>query len=187
VPVTVTGYSDRMTSVRCGHHRENTVWHARDVIEMPASEVREGDSGAGLRLVVGAAVVDDLDAPTTLLAARRTLPASLAGGWELPGGKVEPGEAPEDALHRELAEELGVRVQVGAEVTPPDGDGWPLSPVHRMRVWLVRIVDGEPLPLEDHDAVRVLGPGEWFDVAWLPADVPVVRALTERAGHRRAG
>jgi 8-oxo-dGTP diphosphatase len=156
------------------------------VIELPAPPAFARPGGEP-GLVVGAAVVDDLDAPTTLLAARRTLPASLAGGWELPGGKVEPGEAPEDALHRELAEELGVRVQVGAEVTPPDGEGWPLSPVHRMRVWLVRIVDGEPLPLEDHDAVRVLGPGEWFDVAWLPADVPVVRALTERAGHRRAG
>jgi len=154
------------------------------VIELPAPQAHGGPGGK-LGLVVGAAVVDDLDAPTTLLAARRTLPASLAGGWELPGGKVEPGEAPEDALHRELAEELGVRVQLGAEVRGPDGEGWPLPPAHRMRVWLVRIVAGEPVPLEDHDVLRVLGPGEWLDVPWLPADVPVVRALTERAGHGR--
>jgi 8-oxo-dGTP diphosphatase len=140
------------------------------VIDVPASQPR-------LRLVVGAAVVDDLDTPTTLLAARRTEPATLAGGWELPGGKVEPGEEPEAALHRELAEEPGVRVQLGPEVTAPDGEGWPLPPAHRMRVWLVRIVAGEPLPLEDHDVLRVLGPGEWLDVDWLPADVPVVRAL----------
>ena len=64
-------------------------------------------------------------------------------------------------------------------------DGWPLPPAHRMRVWLVRIVSGEPAPLEDHDDIRVLGPGEWLDVPWLPADVPVVRALNDR--HRRAG
>ena len=44
------------------------------------------------RLVVGAAIVDDLDRPTRLLAARRTGPPALAGGWELPGGKVDPGE-----------------------------------------------------------------------------------------------
>jgi len=45
-------------------------------------------------LVVGAAIVDDLLRPTILLSARRTEPPELAGGWELPGGKVEPGEHP---------------------------------------------------------------------------------------------
>jgi 8-oxo-dGTP diphosphatase len=132
-----------------------------------------------LGLVVGAAIVDDLDAPTTLLAARRVHPPQLAGGWELPGGKVEPGEDPQVALHRELAEELGVRVLLGPEVRSPDGAGWPIPPVHRMRVWLVRIVAGHPAPMAEHDAVRVLGPGEWLDVEWLPADVPVVRALAD--------
>jgi 8-oxo-dGTP diphosphatase len=128
-------------------------------------------------LVVGAAVLDDLERPSTLLAARRTEPPTLAGGWELPGGKVEPGESPIEALHRELAEELGVRVEVGPEVPGPEGDSWPMSSSYRMRVWRVRVVSGVPAPIEDHDQVRLLGPGEWLDVDWLPADVPIVRAL----------
>jgi 8-oxo-dGTP diphosphatase len=133
-------------------------------------------------LVVGAAVVDDLERPRTLLAARRTEPSRLAGGWELPGGKVEPGEEPLDALRRELTEELGVTVEIGAEVPAPEGVGWELPPSHRMRVWLVKVTGGVPAPIEDHDEIRILATGRWRDVAWLPADVPVVEALIERAG-----
>jgi 8-oxo-dGTP diphosphatase len=139
-------------------------------------------------LVVGAAIVDDLLAPTSLLSARRTEPPRLAGGWELPGGKVEPGEDPVLALHRELAEELGVAVELVAELRGPDPFGsWPLPPGHRMRVWLARIVTGEPAPIEDHDEVRWLGPGQWLDVAWLPADVPIVQALLAGTARPRPG
>jgi 8-oxo-dGTP diphosphatase len=147
------------------------VWHAREVI-VPEPY-----------LVVGGAIVDDLERPRTLLSARRTEPPRLAGGWELPGGKVEPGELPLDALHRELAEELGVKVEVGEELIAPDGVGWLLPPSHRMRVWLVRVTDGVPAPIEDHDALRILNPGEWLDVAWLPADVAIVEALIKRAAR----
>jgi 8-oxo-dGTP diphosphatase len=49
-----------------------------------------------------------------------------------------------------------------------------------MRVWLARVTSGVPAPIEDHDAVRILGPGEWLTVAWLPADVPIVEALMKR-------
>ncbi|WP_432484844.1 (deoxy)nucleoside triphosphate pyrophosphohydrolase [Kineococcus esterisolvens] len=134
-----------------------------------------------MRLVVGAALVDDLHRPGRLLAARRSAPAALAGRWELPGGKVEAGEAPEAALHRELHEELGVRVELGGEVTGPVGGAWPLGGDLVMRVWWTRLLAGDPAPLQDHDELRWLPLGRWASVEWLPGDVPLVGAMQRLA------
>jgi 8-oxo-dGTP diphosphatase len=128
-------------------------------------------------LVVGAAIVDDLTRPTTVLSARRTAPPELAGGWELPGGKVEPGERPQDALHREIREELGVRIELGALVEGPVAGAWPLGEHYVMQVWLARVTGGEPRPLEDHDQLRVLTRAEMYVVGWLPADLPIMAAV----------
>jgi len=129
------------------------------------------------QLVVGAAIVDDLDRPTTLLSARRTEPPELAGGWELPGGKVEAGEEPLDALLREILEELGVDIELGALLEGPLTGAWPLGGRYVMRVWLARVTAGEPRPLEQHDRLRLLTKSELYAVPWLPADLPIVRRL----------
>jgi 8-oxo-dGTP diphosphatase len=128
------------------------------------------------REVVGAAIVDDLLQPRVLLAARRTEPSALAGGWEFPGGKVDEGEGELEALHRELLEELGVRVQLGDLLEGPLDGGWPLGKDFVIRVWWARIVDGEPQPLEDHDELCWLDRDALYAVPWLPADLPIVRA-----------
>ncbi len=126
-------------------------------------------------VVVGAAIVDD---DGRLLAARRSNPPLVAGRWELPGGKVEVGETEIDALLRECREELGVVIEVQARV----GADWSIGPGRVLRVWTARLKSGTPQPLEDHDELRWLNPGRWFDVDWLPADLPVIEALRATVG-----
>jgi 8-oxo-dGTP diphosphatase len=121
--------------------------------------------------VVGAAILDG----DRLLAARRLEPPELAGGWELPGGKVDPGETDEQALVRECREELGVLIRLLDRV----GGDWPMGTTAILRVWTAEVVDGTPQPLEDHSELRWLEPSQWYDVEWLAADLPVVRALEQ--------
>jgi 8-oxo-dGTP diphosphatase len=121
--------------------------------------------------VVGVALVRD----GRVLASRRTAPAHLAGLWEFPGGKVEAGETDEEALRRELREELGVEVRVGERVGPE----LDLGGTAVLRVYLATLLDGEPQQV-DHDEHRWLGPDELYDVPWIPADAPVLPALEQR-------
>ena len=124
------------------------------------------------RVVVGGALFDR----GRLLAARRSAPPELAGGWELPGGKVEPGESPEQALVRELREELGIETELLERIP----GAWPLKPGYVLHVWTARLLAGEPQPLEDHDELRWLAPGEIDSVDWLELDRPAVKEAARR-------
>jgi 8-oxo-dGTP diphosphatase len=122
--------------------------------------------------VVGAALLRD--DPPRVLASRRTEPPRLAGLWEFPGGKVEPGESDEQALVRELREELGIDAVVGARLGPD----LPIGETAVLRVYLARMVgpDGE-LTLVDHDEHRWLTAAELDDVPWIPVDLPLISEL----------
>jgi len=131
-------------------------------------------------LVVAAVIVDDLARPRRVLAARRAGSGVLTGGWEFPGGKVEPGEDPVSALHRELAEELQITVRLGAELSPPNGRTWPIVRGHEMRLWFAVITSGTPTPTDSHDELRWLPADQLDQVAWLPADRAIIVELADR-------
>ncbi|QIG44254.1 (deoxy)nucleoside triphosphate pyrophosphohydrolase [Nocardioides anomalus] len=121
-----------------------------------------------LQLVVGAAVVR----AGRVLAARRTAPASAAGRWEFPGGKVDPGETLEQALVREIGEELGVTVRLDRWLAGEQPIG-----AYVLRVALCVLEHGEPTPTE-HDRLRWLAAGELDDVDWLDGDRPFLSELS---------
>ena len=102
----------------------------------------------------------------------------LKGGWEFPGGKVEQGEEPREALRREMQEELAVDIEPGKLVATVEYDypDFHLS----MLCFRCRVVAGR-LTLLEHEAARWLSQEELDAVRWLPADVEVIRQLDLQA------
>ncbi len=131
-------------------------------------------------VVAGAGTVGGL-----LLVARRTSPPDLAGRWELPGGKVDPGESETSALARELAEELGIVAEVGARLGPTITLG--ITPTGRsleLHAYLAEVRSGTA-SYSVHDSLRWVGPDDLDALDWVPADrqlVPELRRLLADIG-----
>lgn len=133
--------------------------------------------------VVGAALVD---AQGRCFVARRGPQMSAAGLWEFPGGKVEAGEAPQEALRRELQEELGVQAWIGALL----GRGEQLQAQHQRRivldVYLARLLQGQPV-LREHDQGGWLDASQLPSLGWAPPDIPILPALLAHLRGLQAG
>ena len=128
-----------------------------------------------VRVVVAAVIERD----GLILAARRTGPPELAGRWEFPGGKSEPGESDRAALVRECREELGVRIAVGERIGPE----YPIpSGAMVVRTYFATIEEGEPQTLESHDELAWVRPGtpEARALRWLDGDLLILDALDAR-------
>ena len=105
------------------------------------------------------------------MSARRKPGSHLEGFWEFPGGKVEPGENPEECLARELSEEFGIDAQIGLYV------GESIFSYGTKTIQLLAFIITEftgDLQLIDHDAIQWTLPEELDEIKWAPADIPLV-------------
>ena len=123
--------------------------------------------------VVAAVICDSLENTTKIFATARGY-GEFKGKWEFPGGKLEAGETSQQALIREIQEELDVKIEVGELIDTIEYD---YTTFHlSMDCFLCVVVDGEII-LKEAEAEKWLGKDELYSVDWLPADIALIEKL----------
>ncbi|WP_161878429.1 (deoxy)nucleoside triphosphate pyrophosphohydrolase [Alkalibacterium sp. MB6] len=121
--------------------------------------------------VVGAIIIKNKQ----ILCAQRGNEKALPNLWEFPGGKIEQDETPQEALIRELQEELKIEVEVEREAFETTVYTYDFGRVH-LTTFICNLIEGKP-QLTEHHQIKWLYPHELDQVKWAPADIPAVEKL----------
>lgn len=126
--------------------------------------------------VVAAIICDHMDSPSRIFATQRGY-GEFEGRWEFPGGKIEEGESPQQALKREIREELESEIEIGEliETIEYDYPAFHLS----MDCFLAELTEGN-LHLVEHESARWLDRKNLYSVDWLPADWSLIGKLEKK-------
>lgn len=123
--------------------------------------------------VTAAIICDDMTHPARIFATARGY-GEFKGKWEFPGGKIEAGETPQEALRREIWEELDTEIEVGELITTVEYD-YPAFHLSMDCFW-AQVKKGE-LVLKEAEEARWLSLDTLYDVEWLPADMGLIEIL----------
>lgn len=121
--------------------------------------------------VVGAIIENDKN---EIFCALRGPEMSLANYWEFPGGKIEVGETPEQALSREIREEFNCSIEVGEKVEDTTYEYEKV--IVRLETYMAKLVDGQPVALE-HAETKWVSREEITEMNFAPADIPAVEKI----------
>ena len=125
--------------------------------------------------VVAAIICNDMARKNKIFATARGY-GDLKGGWEFPGGKVEPGETPQQALKREIMEELSTEIKVGELIDTIEYD-YPTFHLSMDCFW-AEVITGQ-LELKEAEAAKWLTKDQLESVAWLPADITLIDKIRQ--------
>ena len=126
--------------------------------------------------VVAAVICDNMKEKNKIFATARGY-GELKGGWEFPGGKIETGETPQEALKREIMEELDTEVVVGDLIDTIEYD-YPSFHLSMDCFWC-KVINGN-LVLKEHEAAQWLTKEQLDDVDWLPADITLIDKIKDK-------
>ena len=125
--------------------------------------------------VVAAIICNDMERKNKIFATARGY-GDLKGGWEFPGGKVEPGETPQQALKREIMAELSTEIKVGELIDTIEYD-YPTFHLSMDCFW-AEVITGQ-LELKEAEAAKWLTKDQLESVAWLPADITLIDKIRQ--------